>query len=73
MSSRAVAWLYRNCNALGTPQTIGEIVDAVRGDDLSLADDDHLFADLLDFRQDVRAENDGVVAGQALDQRRAFP
>ena len=44
----------------------------VRGDDLALADDDHLLADLLDLRQDVRAENDGVVAGQALDQRAGF-
>ena len=42
---------------------------AVRGDDLALADDDDLLADLLHFRQDVRAENDRVVARQALDQR----
>ena len=35
---------------------------------LALVDDDDLLAGLLDFGQDVRAENDGVIAGQALDQ-----
>ena len=36
---------------------------------LPAVDDHHLLAGLLDFGQDVRAENDGVVAGQAADQR----
>ena len=41
-------------------------------DHLALADDDHLLADLLHFRQNVRAENDGVIAGEAFDQRPGF-
>ena len=45
-----------------------QIADGVGGDELSFIDDDDLLAGLLDLGQDVRAENDGVLAGEILDE-----
>ena len=45
-----------------------QVVDRICGYQFSLVDDEHLLAGLLHFGQDVRAQNDGVVAGQTLDE-----
>ena len=45
-----------------------QVVDGIRSDELALVDDDDLLAGLLDFGQDVGAEDDGVVAGERLDE-----
>ena len=55
---------HRFCAA----RAVLQVVYRVRRHQLAFVDDDDLLAGLLDFRQNVRAENDGVVAGQALDQ-----
>src|SRR6266404_5801182 len=52
----------------GATRAILQIADRVGCDQLALVNDDDLFAGLLDFRQNVRAEDDGVVAGEALDE-----
>ena len=44
------------------------LLHRIGGHHLAFVDDDHLLAGLLDFRQDVGAQNDGVIAGKALDQ-----
>ena len=49
-----------------------QVINGVGRDHLALVDDDDLFADLLHFGQDVRAENDGVIAGKAFDQLARF-
>src|SRR2546425_996194 len=54
--------------ASATPQ----IADRIRGHDLALVDDDDLFTGLLDFGENVCAENDRMIAGQALDQVARF-
>src|ERR1019366_3595251 len=45
-----------------------QIAHRVRRDDLPLVNDDDLLAGLADFRKYMSAQNDGVVASQALDQ-----
>jgi len=45
-----------------------QIAHGIRGHQLALVDNDDTFAGLFDFRQDVGAQNNGVVAGEALDQ-----
>ena len=45
-----------------------QIAHRIGRHDLAFVDDDHLLAGLADFGKDVRAQNDGVIAGQALDQ-----
>jgi len=56
----------------GTASAILQIVDGVGGDELALINDDDLFAGLLDFGKDVGAENDGVIAGEGLDEVAGF-
>ena len=48
------------------------LLDGVGGDKLALADDDDLLADCLHFGEDVGAQDDGVFAGEALDQLARF-
>ena len=45
-----------------------EVVGRVDGDDASLVDDDDALAGLRDLGEDVRAQDDGVVAGELLDR-----
>ena len=45
-----------------------QIGDRIHRDDFAGVNDDDLAAGLFDFRQDVSAENDGVVAGKAGDE-----
>ena len=45
-----------------------QIAHRVGRHDLALVDDDDLLARLADFRKDVRAQNDRVIAREALDQ-----
>ena len=49
-----------------------QVAHRVGGDQLALVDDEHLLAGLFDFRKDVGAENNGVIAGQAFDQVAGF-
>ena len=49
-----------------------QVGDGIGNHDLAVVDDDHLAAGLLDFGQDVGAENDGVIAGEAGDQLAGF-
>ncbi len=56
----------------GAASAILQIVHRVGRDQLAFVDDEHLLAGLLDFGQNVSAENDGVVAAQALDQVSSF-
>ena len=49
-----------------------QIAHRVRRTHLALVDDDHLLARLAHFRKNVRAQNDGVIAGEALDQVARF-
>ena len=51
-----------------TASAILKIVHGIGGHQLALIDDDDLLADLLDFRKDVRAQDDGVIARKAFDQ-----
>ncbi len=55
-----------------TARTILQIADGIGGDELAFVDDDDLLAGLLDLRQDVSAQDDGVVAGETLDQLARF-
>ena len=52
-------------------QPCGEPFRRVHRHHASLVDDDDTLAGLGDFREDVSAEDDGVVAGEAADQARA--
>jgi len=45
-----------------------QVLDGIRSDQLALINDDDSLAGLLDFGQDVGAEDDGVVACKALDE-----
>ena len=65
---RAVSSGHFDQHQFGPARPALQIVHRVRGNELSFVDDDDPLAGLLDFRQDVRAQNDGVVAGEALDQ-----
>ena len=64
----AVAPRYFHEHGLGAARAALKIVHGVSRHQLALVDDDDLLAGLLDFRKDVRAENDGVIACEALDQ-----
>src|SRR5580698_8450722 len=57
---------------LGAARAILQIVNGVLGDQPALINDEHGLAGLLDFGKDVRAENDGVIAGEALDEVAGF-
>jgi len=46
------------------------IVHGIGGHQLALVDDDDLLAGLLDFRQDVRAQNNGVSPARPLIRSR---
>ena len=59
---------YGFAAASATPQ----IADRIRSHDLAFVDDDDLFTGLLDFGENVCAENDRMIAGQALDQIARF-
>jgi len=49
-----------------------QIVHGIRGHQLALVDDDDPSHVLLDFRQDVRAQDNRVIAGEAFDQIAGF-
>src|SRR5215475_11948298 len=49
-------------------QRVGELPDLVEGDHPPLVDDQHPLAGHGDLREDVSAEDDGVLSGQALDE-----
>ncbi len=49
-----------------------QIVYRVCGDEPTFVDDDDLLAGLLDFGKDVGAENNGVIAGETLDEVAGF-
>ena len=51
---------------LRAAQPRGQVVGRVDRDDAALVDDDDALAGLRDLGQDVRAEDDGVVAGELL-------
>jgi hypothetical protein len=53
---------------LGSAQTVGEVGDSIGRHDLAAADDDDLAAGVFDFGEDVRGEDDGVVAGEGGDE-----
>ena len=72
VESRGAPGFDRDRDAFGASEAMSEIADCVRGYDLALADDDYLFADLLDFRQDVGAQDDGVIARERFDERPRF-
>src|SRR5262249_53270344 len=59
-------------DGFGAVKAVGEVVDRVPRDELSLADDDDLLARLLDFGKDVGAENNGVVARELAKQLADF-
>src|SRR6266404_3121830 len=52
--------------------TILQIADGVGGHELAFVDDDDLLAGLLDFGENVRAQDDRVIAGEALDELARF-
>ena len=68
----AVAALHFHQHGLGAARPILQVVHRVGGHQLAFVDDDHLLAGLLDLGQDVRAQDDGVVARQAADQITRF-
>jgi hypothetical protein len=49
-------------------QPRGQVVWRVDRHDLALVDDDDSLAGLTDFRKDVRAQDDRVIAGEASDE-----
>ena len=59
-------------NRFGAARPRLQVAHRVGRHQLALVDDDHLLAGLFDFGKDVGAEDDGVVAGQALDQVAGF-
>ena len=56
----------------GAAQPVGQVGDSVLRHKLALVDDDDAFAGMLDFREDVGAQDDGVVAGEAADELARF-
>ena len=54
------------------PQPRSQVVRRVDRDDAALVDDDDALAGLRDFRQDVRAQDDRVIAGELFDELAAF-
>ena len=69
---RAAASLHFQHHRFGAARAILQVVHRIRRHQLALVDDEHLLAGLLHFGQDVRAQDDGVVAGQAADQIARF-
>src|SRR5207244_3906843 len=61
-----------NDHGLAAASAAPQIADRIRSHDLAVVDDDDLFAGLLDFGENVRTENDRVIAGQTLDQVARF-
>ena len=57
-------------DGFGAAQPVGEIGDRVDGHQLALVDDDDALAGVLDFGEDVGAEDDGVIAGRGCDAAR---
>ena len=59
-------------DGFGAAQPAGEILHRIRGHQLALGDDDDALAGLLDFGQNVRRKNNGVLAarGQPLIRSR---
>ena len=53
-------------------QTRRQIVWRINGHHAALVDDHDALTGLRDFREDVGAENDGVIAGELLDQLPSF-
>src|SRR5215472_4447627 len=49
-------------------QRVGELPDLVEGHHASLVDDQHPLAGHGDLREEMGAEDNGVLSGQALDQ-----
>src|SRR5882762_1369258 len=68
----AVACTNFNQQGFGAARAILQIAYGIGGDKLALIDDDDLLAGLLNLRKNVGAQNDGVIAGQALDQLARF-
>ena len=65
---RTVSPAHFDQHQLGPARAALQIVHRIRSHQLALVDDDDLFTGLLDFRQDVRTQNNRVVACQAFDQ-----
>ncbi len=57
-----------NVNSLPALELRREILRRIDGGNFAFVDDDHAIAGHADFRQDVSGKNDGVRAGQALDE-----
>jgi len=51
-------------HGFGAAQAIGEVRHRIDGHQLAAVDDDDVLAGMLHFREDVGAENDGVLAGE---------
>ena len=69
---RAIASFHFQHHRFGAARAILQIVHRIGRHQLALVDDDHLLAGLFHFRQDVRAQDDGVIARQAADQIARF-
>ena len=65
---RRAAGIDLHEHRLRAAQPRREVVRRVDRDDAALVDDDDALAGLRDLGQDVRAQDDGVVAGEAADQ-----
>ena len=68
----AVGGLHFQRDGFGAAQPVGEVGHRIDGHQLALADDDDALAGVLHFAEDVGAENDGVVAGEVLQQLADF-
>ena len=66
-SIRAVG-VHLHVQRLRPAQPGGQVVRRVFGHHAALVDDHHALAGLRDLGQDVRAQDDRVIAGQLLDQ-----
>src|SRR5581483_8854437 len=55
-------------DAIAALQTLGEVLGSILGRDLPVADDHHPPAGHADLGQDVRGQDDGVLAAQAFDE-----
>ncbi len=60
--------LHLDADPLAALELRGEVLRRIHRRDFALVDDHHAVAGHADFRQDVRGKNDGVAAGEALDQ-----
>ncbi len=69
---RAVASFHFQHHRFGAARAVLQVVHRIRRHQLAFIDDEHLLAGLFHFRQDVRAQDDGVVAGQAANQIARF-